>query len=221
MSNNPDKIIIHHSWLPLDNKLLSEFESIRNYHIETNGWIDIGYHFVIEYVNNKLTWREGRKMWQEGAHTYGQNKTSIGICCVGNFDKDIPPQSLYDFLAKNIVDVVFKYYNSKMTIHGHNEYADKSCPGRNFDLDRVRKSIENYQKSKGINMKTIQLDMTNIKSLDEIYIECLNNPDKFKNAIDSIESIANEKNDIGVLEQLKYIKQAIIKFYYHDKNIVV
>ena len=210
-NNKPNKIIIHHS-LTKDNKILKDFNAIKNYHVNTLGWKDIGYHFIIEYIKGKLVVLEGRKMWQEGAHTKGQNLQSIGYCIVGNFDKEMPGQSVYDFIAKHIVDVVFKYYNNKMTIHGHREYKNKTCPGLNFDIDRVVRSIKAYE------AKLNEPDK--IKTLEEIFDECLNSPDEMLKSINYIKEIASKTGDIGVLESLKYIKLAFKKVYYHDKNMI-
>ena len=77
--NAPEKIIIHHS-LTEDNVMLSSFDAIRRYHMQTNGWSDIGYHWLLEKVNNKWIWRPGRPEKVSGAHTkeQGMNYKSIG-----------------------------------------------------------------------------------------------------------------------------------------------
>lgn len=52
---------------------------IREWHKE-EGWLDIGYHFVIRR-NGGL--ELGRPVSEVGAHVKGHNQTSIGICLVG------------------------------------------------------------------------------------------------------------------------------------------
>ncbi|MBZ4369940.1 N-acetylmuramoyl-L-alanine amidase, partial [Mycobacterium tuberculosis] len=49
----------------------------------------VGYHYVIEKSGNLLT---ARRESEIGAHTIGQNESSIGICLVGNFDVETPTQ---------------------------------------------------------------------------------------------------------------------------------
>jgi N-acetyl-anhydromuramyl-L-alanine amidase AmpD len=158
-------------------------------------------------------------MWQVGAHTKGQNAQSIGYCIVGNFDKDMPPQSLYNFIAKHIVDVVFKYYNNQMSIHGHKEFKDKTCPGLNFDLSKLKKAVKTYEYTKNKTTKIISTDLNNIKSIEEIFKECLNSPEKMLESINYIEKIAKDTEDIGILESMKYIKLAFKKVYYRNKDI--
>lgn len=53
---------------------------IRDWHINKNGWSDIGYH----YVNRRNGLIEiGRPIEVAGAHVKGHNYDSIGICMVG------------------------------------------------------------------------------------------------------------------------------------------
>lgn len=45
-----------------------------------NGWNGIGYHYVIRRDGSL---EHGRKVTQPGAHVYGHNRESLGICLVG------------------------------------------------------------------------------------------------------------------------------------------
>jgi N-acetyl-anhydromuramyl-L-alanine amidase AmpD len=106
--------------------------------MKTNGWRDIGYHWVLEYVNNKLVWRQGRKETDTGAHTKEQsmNSKSIGICVVGNFDKYPPTQAHYEAIRDKIKELDVKY--GPMPIEPHSKYATyKSCPGKLFDMKKL------------------------------------------------------------------------------------
>ena len=77
VSRKINSIIIHHSASPSTTTL----EQIRKWHVEDNGWNDIGYHFII---TDDGTIHEGRPLSKVGAHTKGKNRYSIGICVVGN-----------------------------------------------------------------------------------------------------------------------------------------
>ncbi len=142
--NKPNKIIIHHS-LTADNKVLSSFEAIKKYHIEVKKWNDIGYHYVIEYVNNKPNLRTGRREIYAGAHTQGQNEQSIGICVVGNFDIEKPTKEIIFMLASLIRSIRIRH--GKLPIHYHREFTNKTCPGKlfisEFDLEKEVEGLFN------------------------------------------------------------------------------
>lgn len=78
---NVTKLIIHHS-LTKDGQV-ADWGAIRKYHMEVNGWDDIGYHWGIERVGNGVVLQTGRPETMVGAHTKGMNDQSIGICVVG------------------------------------------------------------------------------------------------------------------------------------------
>ncbi len=135
-------IIIHHS-ATADGPVLSSYDAIRKYHLE-KGWVDIGYHFVIEYVDNVLTLRPGRSLNSPGAHTEGKNRTHIGICIVGDFDKTSPDAATYDLTARLCSALMCGYKDiTAATIKPHSLYAPyKSCPGHLFDLGRLILAVE-------------------------------------------------------------------------------
>src|SRR3989344_7696117 len=81
-------LVIHHSQRSRDFPAF-----IRWRHTKKRGWEDIGYHFLIG--NGKLFTKngkiyKGRKEFLVGAHVYGFNKNSLGICLIGNFDYEYP-----------------------------------------------------------------------------------------------------------------------------------
>lgn len=78
-------VIIHHTATPecnTKNTCSDEIENIRSFHMDTNGWTDIGYSFLIGGDGNVY---EGCGWNQEGAHAYGYNKKSLGIAFIGTY----------------------------------------------------------------------------------------------------------------------------------------
>lgn len=127
-----DKIIIHCSATPEGRDV--KMETIKSWHVKGNGWSDIGYHFVIELDG---TLKEGRPLHRSGAHTRGENATSIGICYVGGMDKnknakDTRTEAQKDTLNK-IVEGLLEDY-PEASVHGHNEFSAKACPS--FDVQK-------------------------------------------------------------------------------------
>jgi N-acetylmuramoyl-L-alanine amidase len=106
---------------------------LRKWHVEDNGWRDVGYHFLIS--------RDGavhiaRPIAQAGAHEPKVNKTSIGVALFGGFgstENDDPEQHYTDAqlhaLRNLIEELKLTYVIKKVT--GHNQYAAKACPGFN------------------------------------------------------------------------------------------
>ena len=76
-------VVIHCSATPADMDVGAA--EIRDWHVNDNGWRDIGYHWVIR--RNGVVER-GRPEEQEGAHTVGHNRASIGVCMVGGVRRE-------------------------------------------------------------------------------------------------------------------------------------
>ncbi|KAK9885883.1 hypothetical protein WA026_013758 [Henosepilachna vigintioctopunctata] len=62
---------------------------IQTFHMESRGWWDIGYNFLIGGDGEAYI---GRGWEKEGSHTYGYNKASIGIAFIGTFINTLPPK---------------------------------------------------------------------------------------------------------------------------------
>ncbi|MBD5204530.1 MAG: lysozyme [Bacteroidales bacterium] len=136
-STNPrniKEIIVHYSATPQGENFT--VEQIRQMHL-AKGWSDIGYHWYIDVDGNIF---KGRDENLTGAHTVGHNTISIGICYCGG----CPPRSVKDWqktgldtrtpaqktaILKLLKELKQRY--PKATIHGHNEFAKKPCPGFN------------------------------------------------------------------------------------------
>ena len=72
------KIIIHCSATKEGQDI--DAKEIKKWHVEGNGWSDIGYHYVIKLDG---TVEEGRPIERSGAHTLNHNHDSIGVCYIG------------------------------------------------------------------------------------------------------------------------------------------
>lgn len=104
---------------------------IRGWHVNDNGWSDIGYHYVIRR-NGEI--EDGRPLDRRGAHCYGRNANSVGICLIGGHGscEHDEPEDHYTpaqmaALHGLCIDLVNEY--PVTLISGHNEYAAKACPG--------------------------------------------------------------------------------------------
>jgi N-acetylmuramoyl-L-alanine amidase len=140
-----NKIILHHS-ATKDTGTVS-WNAIRRYHINECKWTSIGYHMGVEYITDpgdpKGSYEIliGRTLDEVGAHTTGQNINSIGICFVGDFDTAPPDPEQWQAGLK-LVRWLCKQFNiPKSEIHGHREYANKTCPGKMFDIEKFKGNL--------------------------------------------------------------------------------
>jgi uncharacterized protein with LGFP repeats len=82
----------------------SIIRGIMLYHVQTNGWNDIGYNFLVDKCGTIFEGRAGgvdRPVI--GAHTLGFNTSSTGIALLGSFDKasdPAPTKAALDAIAK-------------------------------------------------------------------------------------------------------------------------
>lgn len=92
------------------------------------GWHGIGYHRVIKRDG---TVERGRPDYWQGAHVYGHNEISLGVCLIGRHE--------FTDAQLDSLEVVLKQWQRNhpvATICGHRDfsYTDKTCP--NFDVAR-------------------------------------------------------------------------------------
>lgn len=123
------KIILHCSATPEGRDV--KVDDIRRWHL-ANGWDDIGYHFCI-YADGSI--HRGRDLDKSGAHTYGHNRNSIGICYIGGVDKEMNAKdTMTEMQDIAVIELVksLRLIFGELSLHGHNEFSSKSCPS--FDV---------------------------------------------------------------------------------------
>lgn len=134
----------HTSWR-YNNQIISEDDArfMRKEGLRvTPPWRDIGYHFGIEKVGDKYLYCIGRPLKLHGAHCAGHNDT-IGICLVGNYDKQAPSPVQYWLLASLCRHLKKVHGFSPFNIYNHTEYAPwKTCPGKKFSLAKLIRIVE-------------------------------------------------------------------------------
>jgi len=110
------------------------YKEIRKWHVEDNGWDDVGYHFIIRR-NGQL--EKARPEGYSGAHAPSHNSRSIGICLVGGMADDGGPENnftLEQFLTlKDLVNMIMDKYSDITEVLGHCDVQENkpNCPGFN------------------------------------------------------------------------------------------
>ena len=133
-----DKIIVHCSATREGQDI--PVETIKKWHVEGRGWSDIGYHFYVELDG---TIKKGRDIDRSGAHTIGENKSSIGLCYCGGVKADgkTPKDTRTESQKESLLHVLktLKAMFPESTIYSHNEFANKACPS--FDATNEYKNL--------------------------------------------------------------------------------
>lgn len=105
---------------------------IRRWHVQTNGWRDIGYHYLIDRDGQVY---DGRPVAQPGAFEPKVNANAIGICLLGGyaaaatdaFEQHYTPDQ--GDALRGLVDSLREQHPGIRRVTGHNDYAAKGCPG--------------------------------------------------------------------------------------------
>ncbi len=135
ISRKIDKIIIHCAETKTSQKFSAS--DIDKWH-KANGWDGIGYHYYIG-LDGKV--EPGRDINKVGAHCYGQNSKSIGICFEGGLNPDgsmwESPLSMQLEAFEALNDYLWFCFNRQLPIFAHSDFSDKTCP--NFDIEKYLK----------------------------------------------------------------------------------
>ncbi|WP_286262960.1 N-acetylmuramoyl-L-alanine amidase [Thalassotalea atypica] len=190
-------------------------DTIDEWH-RNKGWNGIGYHYVI--LNDKHDSKpdgkieKGRDDSVNGAHAYGINQMSLGICCIGHGDhEDFTPaqyENLYLLLAK----LCHKYQVSTDNIIGHRELNSLVNRGLLGDQYRTAKSCPGHK----INMNQIRQTLSKKLLREEPLDEVNNTSMHLNNKAQVIEAINVLKEHKG---QFTNARDELIQFLYHPEII--
>lgn len=151
---NESHLIVHHSATSNTSAdWAATVRSIWDFHVNTNGWDDVGYNWLID-PNGVLY--EGRGDRVRGAHFCGTNANTMGVCMLGDFTSISPTNAakatLAELLAWKSCDRALdplgtSLHNSSglnlMHISGHRDGCSTACPGNTFypQLNQMRNDV--------------------------------------------------------------------------------
>lgn len=99
------------------------------------GWSDTGYHYFI--CKNGISYL-GRPIHKAGAHCYGHNSDSIGICVSG--DKIFNAKQFIE-LNKLLKELLIEFGLTEKDIYFHRDFnKKKTCP--NFSRSEISVSLD-------------------------------------------------------------------------------
>jgi len=116
-------------------------EKIRQAHLNRKGepFGDIGYHYLIDPAGR--VWQGRDTSWQ-GAHVAGQNPGNLGICVLGNYNRQSPNRAQCAAVDRFVKSQMSRYGVGLNNVYVHRELAQTECPGRSLKayMDATRRA---------------------------------------------------------------------------------
>lgn len=134
-THTPNRLTIHHT-VQGNVSGPAAVRQVQNWHMDGNGWADIGYHFLIDRDGTIYAANPENRV---GAHVLNQNRGNLGISLIGSFHKEQLPDA-QKRAAAAMVRYLGKKYNitiNRNNVKGHGERMSTECPGGNVNLDEI------------------------------------------------------------------------------------
>lgn len=133
-----NRLAVHYTVTPSANPE-RQVRAIQTYHMDSRGWCDVGYHFLVGIDGSVY---EGRPLALQGAHVGGHNTGNVGVSFVGCFNPTgcrsgwgpkHPPEVMVEAGGRLLAELarVHGISVSATTLKGHRDHsgASTSCPG--------------------------------------------------------------------------------------------
>lgn len=151
-----DCIVVHHIGMANNDDVSAE--TVHQWHLN-NGWSGIGYHFLIRKDG---TIEEGRPLGTVGAHVYGENRHTVGINLVGNFESAVPTEAQKTAAAHLIASLCTVYQLDPVwesTVKGHCDLNATACPGRYLyaQMPDIVQQARTYYASEELQAKRLRI----------------------------------------------------------------
>ncbi|MBA2663660.1 MAG: N-acetylmuramoyl-L-alanine amidase [Bradymonadaceae bacterium] len=127
----PYRITIHHTVTPNnDSSMASRMRQIQNFHMNTRGWCDVAYHFLVGQDGKVY---QGRHEGRLGGHAGGANQGNLGVSYIGTFS-DVPASEPMINAGARILAAIHGYYRitlNRSYVFGHRQVGTTAtaCPG--------------------------------------------------------------------------------------------
>lgn len=119
-------VVIHHSAM----RFYEGPREIQYAHMHQRGFLDIGYHFVIDVWGRIY---EGRSLAVHGAHVREHNAGTLGIVLMGNYEETVPAPAPLERLKWLVRALMQKYPITHLAGHQDLLPGQTLCPGKNLE----------------------------------------------------------------------------------------
>ena len=116
-----DRVFLHCS--ASDKPAHDDIAVIRDWHVNGNGWDDVGYHY---FIRKDGIVEAGRPLEMTPAAQAGHNTATIAICLHGLAKERFTKAQYRSLIA--LTGETHHAYGGMITFHGHTEVSAKSCP---------------------------------------------------------------------------------------------
>jgi hypothetical protein len=148
-------LVVHHEFgSNTSTDWAARVRSVQNFHMDSNGWADIAYNYLVD--PNGVAY-EGRGGGENvvGAHLCAKNTNTMGVCMLGNFTS-VKPTNNAEYTLKrilawkanqrslNVLGTGFHVDRTIYKISGHRSSCSTDCPGTSLfnELPRIRNDIK-------------------------------------------------------------------------------
>jgi hypothetical protein len=130
-SMTPNRATIHHTVTPTNDSLsaAARLRQIQSFHMNTNGWCDIGYNYLISRDGRVF---RGRGAVTVGAHVTNNNTGNIGISFMGTYSSTAPTATQMCSAARLLRRLHMDFSGialNRTDVKGHRQYGGTVCPG--------------------------------------------------------------------------------------------
>ncbi len=139
-SKSVKMLVVHHTAMNENGRSGAELmRALYQYHANSNGWGDVGYHYIIDSEGQIYQGKEGGD-YVVGGHAYCHNVGTVSVALMGNFEENEPTQDMAKSL-KWLLDSLAEKYDidtssnvrfhgiTRPTIVGHGDLLSTECPG--------------------------------------------------------------------------------------------
>ena len=134
MINKPEKIIVHHSAFLQDREQLAQinqWHKEREFPQSRSGYY-VGYHYLISRGGIVTRTKDDD---EEGAHTRGENFSSLGVCMEGHFNQQTPTAIQEQILGKLLVELCEVHRLPYIAIYPHRRFSNTACYGNKLNAN--------------------------------------------------------------------------------------
>lgn len=133
------EFVVHYSAGPTDQTP----RQIQNFHMDGNGWSDVGYNFLVDTTGRIY---EGRGWLVVGAHAPNHNTSGLGVCFIGRDGDDTPEARR---AIRWLYEEACRRAGRKLRVLGHRDVYSTSCPGERLHA-WVRKGMPIPGRDRGL-----------------------------------------------------------------------